>query len=91
MSIPRYLKIKKSEFFQCRQNILNRNLSYREILAGRPGAWLVKKIFFYMHAIKKVKKGTYIEIQNDFQNMFKFYVSLKKMTKLDLEPPIFQI
>ena len=39
-----------------------------------PGAWLV--IFFYMHAIKKVKKETYIEIQNDFKNMFKFYDSL---------------
>ena len=29
-----------------------------------------------MHAIKKVKKATYIEIQNDFQNMFKFNDSL---------------
>ena len=29
-----------------------------------------------MHAIKKVKKGTNDEIQNDFQNMFKFYDSL---------------
>ena len=25
-----------------------------------------------MHAIKKVKKGTYVDIQNDFQNMFNF-------------------
>ena len=41
---------------------------------GRPGAWLV--IFFYMHAIKKVKKVTYVEIQNDFQNMFNFYDSI---------------
>ena len=29
-----------------------------------------------MHANKKVKKGTYVEIQNDFQNMIKFYDSL---------------
>ena len=52
------------------------DLSYGEILAGRPRAWLVKKHIFRMHAIKKVKKGTYIEIQNDFQNIFKFYDSL---------------
>ena len=30
----------------------------------------------YLHAIQKVKKGTHIEIQNDFQNMFQFYDSL---------------
>ena len=55
---------------------IDQDLSYGEILAGPPGAWLVKQIFFCMHAIKKVKKGTYIEIQNDFQNMFEFYDSL---------------
>ena len=54
---------------------INQDLSYGEILVGRPGAWLVKEIF-YMHAIKKVKKRTYVEIQNDFQNMFTFYDSL---------------
>ena len=37
------------------------------------GLW---KNIFYMHAIKKVKKGTYFEIQDDFQNMFNFYDSL---------------
>ena len=26
-----------------------------------------------MQAIKKVKNETYVEIQNDFQNMFSFY------------------
>ena len=51
---------------------IDQDLSYGEILAGRPGAWLV----FYMHAIKKVKKGIYVEIQNDFQNVFEFYDSL---------------
>ena len=45
------------------------------ILAGRPGAWLVKKNIFNMHAIKKFKKGTYVEIPNDFQNMFKFFIA----------------
>ena len=29
-----------------------------------------------MLATKKVKKETYVEIQNDFQNMFKFYDNL---------------
>ena len=32
--------------------------------------------YFYMHAIKKDKKETYVEIQNHSQNMFKFYDSL---------------
>ena len=40
------------------------DLSYGEILAGGPGAWLVKKIYFI--CIKKIIKGTYVEIQNDF-------------------------
>ena len=31
---------------------IDQDLSYGEILAGRPGAWVVN--FFYMHAIKKV-------------------------------------
>ena len=34
------------------------------------------KNIFYMHAIQKVRKWTYGDIQNDFQNMFKFYDSL---------------
>ena len=66
----------KSPMGLARIQYIYRDLSYGEILAGRPGAWLVKHYFFYMHAIKKVKKGTYIEIQNDFQNMFKFSNSL---------------
>ena len=56
------------------ERILYKDLSYGEILAGQPGAWLVK-FFFYMHAIKKVKKGIYVEIHNDLQNMFKFFDS----------------
>ena len=32
------------------------------------GLWEEEKN--YMHAIKKAKKETYDEIQNDFQNMF---------------------
>ena len=38
--------------------------------------WLVKKNYFFMPAIKKVEIGTYVEIQNDFQNLFNFYDSL---------------
>ena len=29
-----------------------------------------------MHAIKKVEKGTHVEIKNDLQNMLHFYDSL---------------
>ena len=44
---------------------------------GRPTRSLAcKKNIFHMHAIKKIKKVTYVEIQNDFQNMLKFYDSL---------------
>ena len=35
---------------------LNQDLSYVEILAGRPGAWLVKKIFFICMQSKKLKR-----------------------------------
>jgi len=31
-------------------------LSYGEILAGRPGAWLVKKLFFICMQSKKLKR-----------------------------------
>ena len=48
-------------------NEVNQDFSNGEILADRPGAWLV--IFFYMHAITKFQKGPHIEIQNNFQNM----------------------
>ena len=56
--------------------MINPDLSYDEILAGRPGAWLVKKKNLYACNNKKNYKRTYIEIKNDFQNMFKFYDSL---------------
>ena len=39
------------------------------------GMW---KNIFFVHAIKKVLKGTYVEIKNDFQNMFKFYQARAK-------------
>ena len=44
---------------------------------GRP-TWSLacEENLFYMHAIKKIKKGTYVEIQNEFQDMFKFYDSI---------------
>ena len=44
---------------------LDQDLSYDESLSGQPGAWIVKKIFFYVYAITKRKKN-HIEIQNDF-------------------------
>ena len=45
------------------------DLSYGDILAGQPGAWLVKDMFC-MHAITKFQKEPYIEIQNNIQNIF---------------------
>ena len=55
--------------------LVDQDLSYGDILAGRPEAWLVTQMFFYMHAITKFQKGPHIEIQNNFQNMFCFYDS----------------
>ena len=37
------------------------DLSYDESLTGQPGAWLVKKKLFYMHAITKLQKRPHIE------------------------------
>ena len=34
---------------------VDQDLSYGEILAGRPGAWLVKKIYFIYMQSKKIK------------------------------------
>ena len=53
---------------------LDQDLSFDEILAGRPGAWLVFKKN-YMHAITEFQKIPHIEIQNNFQSMFHFYDS----------------
>ena len=58
------------------KNLIYQDLSYGEILASRPGAWLVKKTCFICMQSKQFKKGTYVEIQNDFQNIFNFYDSL---------------
>ena len=55
---------------------LDQDFIYGEILAGRPGAWLVKKKMFYMLAITKCKKRPHNEIKNYFQKMFHFYDSL---------------
>ena len=54
---------------------IDQDLSYGGILVGRPGAWLMKKKLFYMHAITQFQKGPHIEIENYFQNMFHFYDS----------------
>ena len=37
---------------------LHQDLSYDESLSDQPGAWLVKKLFFYMHAITKTLEKT---------------------------------
>ena len=42
---------------------VNQDLRYGEILAGRPGAWFVKRYILYV-CNQKNKKGTYFEIQN---------------------------
>ena len=42
--------------------LLNQDLSYDESLSGQLGAWRVKEIFFYMHAITKLKTRPHIEI-----------------------------
>ena len=41
---------------------------------GGPVDWILafEKNICYMHAIKKVLKGTYVEIHNDFKDMFNF-------------------
>ena len=54
---------------------IHHNLEQGQTKSSQLGDWLVI-FFFYMHAIKKVKKGTYVKIQNDFQNMFNFYESI---------------
>ena len=44
---------------------IHQDLSYDDSLSGRPGAWLVKKIFFICMQSQNLKK-THIEIQNYF-------------------------
>ena len=52
---------------------INQDLSYGEILTGRPEAWLVKTNILFMHAITKFQKERQIEVQNNFQDMLGFY------------------
>ena len=59
------------------KNSIDQDLSYGDILASRPEAWLVKKYMFYMHAITKFQKVPHIEIQNNFQNTFHFMIALR--------------
>ena len=53
--------------------LLYQDLSFGEIFAGRPEAWLVKKIFLLCMQSQNFKIGPHIEIQNKFQHMFRFY------------------
>ena len=57
----------------CLYNCINQDLGYDESLSGQPGACLMKKIFFYIHAFTKLQKILHFEIQNDFQNIFHSY------------------
>ena len=58
---------------------LHQDLSYGEILAGQPEAWLLKKKKKKFYACNhKISKGLHTEIQNNFQNMFRFYDSFSK-------------
>ena len=41
-----------------------------------------KKLYAYNQ--KSLKKGTYVEIQNDFQNMFSFYDKIFEFYLLNL-------
>ena len=50
-------------------------MSYGEILAGRPGAWLVKKNIFYMHEIKKVKKELRLKFKLISRTCFNFMIA----------------
>ena len=59
-------------------------LSHDESLTSEPGAWLVKKKFFYMHAITKLQKRPRIENLKKCHNMFhsydRFYILSKGPT-----------
>ena len=52
----------------------DQDLSYGEIFAGQPAAWLLKIKSCYA-CNHKISKRPYIENQNNFQNMFHFYDS----------------
>ena len=43
--------------------LLNQDLIYGEILAGRPGAWLVKKILLIWMQSKKLKIGLMLKLK----------------------------
>ena len=56
-----------------KQNVLDQDLNYGEILAGQPGA-CEKNMFIGMQS-QNFKKKPHIEIQTNSQNVFLFYDS----------------
>ena len=59
----RVTKVESSRVNKVESSRVNQDLRYGEILAGRPGAWFVKRYILYV-CNQKNKKGTYFEIQN---------------------------
>ena len=69
-------KIKKKLLYcNC---IVTRGGVYQDLSFGGRPTWSLacEKNIFHMHVIKKIKKGTCVGIQNDFQNMFNIYDSI---------------
>ena len=57
---------------------LYRDLSYGEILAGRPGAWLVKKIYFICMQSKKLKKELMLKFKIISRICLMFMLAFKR-------------
>ena len=52
-----------------KSGLLYRDLSYGEILVGRPGAWLVKKIFFICMQSQNFKKDLILKFFDSFNGL----------------------
>ena len=57
-------------------HIIYRDLSYGEILAGRPGAWLVKKIWFICMQSQIFKKYLILKFKTISRTCFIFMIAL---------------
>ena len=79
--IWRTLKIKISETHCTRKLklflyvLIYRDLSYGEILAGRPVAWLVKKIFFICMQSQNLKKDLALKFKIISRTSFAFIIA----------------
>ena len=54
---------------------INQDFSYYESLSGQPGAWRVKKIFFYMQAITKLRKYLILKFKITSRTSFVFMIA----------------